>query len=53
MAALDRRLQEINGKALNANYIGSLSRKYSTRNEFDKTISETENAFLKVSILQV
>ncbi len=27
----------------------SLNKKYGTRNEFDKTISETENAFVKVN----
>lgn len=26
----------------------SLAKKYNTRNEFDKTISETENAFMKI-----
>ena len=28
--------------------IDSLSKKYGTRQEFDKTIQETENAFLKI-----
>ena len=39
MKLLGLRLQEINE---------SLSKKYNTRNEFDKTISETENAFMKI-----
>lgn len=36
---LSLRLQELNE---------SLGKKYNTRNEFDKTISETENAFMKI-----
>ncbi|CDW86659.1 UNKNOWN [Stylonychia lemnae] len=39
MKMLSLRLQELNE---------SLSKKYNTRNEFDKTISETENAFMKI-----
>ncbi len=39
MKLLGLRLQEINE---------SLAKKYNTRNEFDKTISETENAFMKI-----
>jgi Sjoegren syndrome nuclear autoantigen 1 len=39
MRQLSARLQEINE---------SLSKKYNTRNEFDKTIAETENAFMKI-----
>ena len=50
MQAYERRLQELNGKSyLITIPIGSLSKKYSTRQEFDKTISETEHAFLKVN----
>ena len=30
--------------------IDSLNKKYGTRNEFDKTIGETENAFIKVCL---
>ena len=39
MRQLNARLQEINE---------SLTKKYNTRNEFDKTIAETENAFMKI-----
>ena len=39
MKMLSARLQELNE---------SLSKKYNTRTEFDKTISETENAFMKI-----
>lgn len=39
MKLLSIRLQEIND---------SLAKKYNTRNEFDKTIAETENAFMKI-----
>lgn len=39
MKALTIRLGELND---------SLGKKYNTRNEFDKTISETENAFMKI-----
>ena len=36
---MSMRLQEIND---------SLHKKYNTRTEFDKTIGETENAFMKI-----
>ena len=39
MRIMSLRLQEIND---------SLHKKYSTRQEFDKTIGETENAFMKI-----
>ena len=39
MKLLQIRLLEINE---------SLQKKYATRNEFDKTIQETENAFMKI-----
>ena len=39
MKSLNARLQELNE---------SLNKKYNTRNEFDKTIAETENAFMKI-----
>ncbi len=39
MRMLNGRLNELNE---------SLNKKYSTRNEFDKTIAETENAFMKI-----
>ena len=39
MKAFSQRQSEINE---------SLNKKYNTRQEFDKTISETENAFLKI-----
>ena len=39
MRLMSLRLQEINE---------SLHKKYSTRQEFDKTIAETENAFMKI-----
>ena len=39
MRAMAARLQEINE---------SLTKKYATRQEFDKTINETENAFMKI-----
>ena len=39
MRLMSLRLQEINE---------SLHKKYSTRQEFDKTIGETENAFMKI-----
>jgi hypothetical protein len=35
-------------KVKTENCLESLNKKYSTRQEFDKTISETENAFMKV-----
>jgi len=39
MKNLSIRLQELNE---------SLTKKYNTRNEFDKTINETESAFMKI-----
>ena len=39
MRMMAMRLQELND---------SLAKKYSTRNEYDKTIGETENAFMKI-----
>ena len=39
MRQMSIRLQEIND---------SLNKKYNTRTEFDKTIGETENAFMKI-----
>jgi len=39
MRLMSMRLQEINE---------SLHKKYGTRQEFDKTIGETENAFMKI-----
>ena len=39
MKLMQMRLQELHD---------SLAKKYNTRNEFDKTIGETENAFMKI-----
>ena len=52
MRALSLRLKEINGNYKHVHKhvlnIDSLNKKYATRQEFDKTIGETENAFVKV-----
>ena len=57
MAALNEQLSVVNGKPfvraeklqlLSCTLIDSLNKKYATKEEFDKTIGETEGAFMKV-----
>ncbi len=48
MAQLQSRLNELHGNSHSWPRLDSLQKKHNTRNEFDKTINETENAFIKI-----